>query len=176
MESISNFAESLVLNQVNSVQEGKELPPNAQPQQGLAPAGKDIRGIDVPDSFMQEILGEQYVPQDPPPADSMPELVWTDPNSEEEPQAPQSLTEETAQQLVPLLEEVKSLLKEMSAAVTSSGQLGMNLAGPQKDNESWEKIEKSHGYKTSKPSSLPGDSKKNVLKQSIRAKLKRNKK
>ena len=111
MESISNFAESLVLNQVNSVQEGKELPPNAQPQQGLAPAGKDIRGIDVPDSFMQEILGEQYVPQDPPPADSMPELVWTDPNSEEEPQAPQSLTEETAQQLVPLLEEVKSLLK-----------------------------------------------------------------
>ena len=176
MTSISSFAENLILNQVQSVQEGKELPPNAQPQQGLAPAGKDIRGVDVPDAFMKEILGESFHPQETPAVDAIPELVWTDPKPEEEPQVPQSLTEETAQQLVPLLEEVKSLLKEMSAAMTSSGSIGVNLAGPQKDDESWAIMEKGYGYKSAKASALPGDSKKNVLKNSIKAKLKSKRK
>ena len=175
MDNIGSFAENLVLNQVNSVREGKELPPSAQPQAGLAPAGRDIRGVEVPDSFMQEILGEQYTPQNSEPVDSITELVWTDPNGEEEPQAPQALTEETAQQLVPLLEEVKGLLKEMTAAMTSSGSIGVNLAGPQKEKDSWASMEKQYGYKPTLPPTLPGDSRKSVLKQSIKSKLKRRK-
>jgi hypothetical protein len=86
---------------------------------------------------------------------------------------PVSLTEETAQQLIPLLEEVKGLLKEMSMAATTSGQIGTNLAGPQ-DDESFEKVEKSYGYKKSTRSKMSGDStKKAILKSSIANKLKR---
>ena len=172
MDNIGNFAESLVLEQINNVQAGKELPPSAQPQKGPAPAGKDIRGVDVPDSFMKEILGEAYASQDAPSVDAVPELVWTDPNGEEEIQESQALTEETAQQLVPLLEEVKNLLKEM----TTTGMLGVNLAGPQKKEDSWASQEKSYGYKSSTPSKLSGDSRKTVLKNSIKSKLKNRKK
>jgi hypothetical protein len=175
MDNISSFAENLILNQISNVQEGKELPPSAQPQRGHAPAGKDIRGVDVPDSFMQEILGEQYTPQDSKSVDEIPQLVWTDPNGEEESQAPQALTEETAQQLVPLLEDVKGLLKEMTAAMTSSGSIGVNLAGPQKEKDSWAGMEKRYGYQPTKAPTLPGDSRKSVLKQSIKSKLKRKK-
>lgn len=156
MDSISTFAENLILGEVSRVQEGKELPPNLTNQAGLAPAGRDIRGTKVPDSFMKEILGEAFTPQETPSVDAIPELVWTDPSEEvpeQEPQQPlQSLTEETAQQLVPLLEEVKSLLVEMSTAMTGSGNIGVNLAGPQVD------------------------SRKKVLQQSIRTKLKSRKK
>ena len=70
-----------------------------------------------------------------------------------------------------MLEEVKGLLKEL----TSCGMIGANLAGAQEDDESSEKIEKGYGYKTSKSSKLPGDSRKSVLKKSIRAKLKNRK-
>ena len=167
MESIGDFAEKLILNQVGSIKEGTEVPPSAQAN-GMAPAGKDISKVKVPDSFMKEVLGESFHPQDTPAEDVIPELVWA--GDEDQPSV-QSLTEETAQQLVPLLEEVRDLLKEM----TTAGSLGVNMAGPQKDDESWAAMEKSYGYKPTKKPTLPGDSRKAVLKQSIRAKLKNRK-
>lgn len=161
MDSISDFAENLILNQVNDIREGKELPPIVGGN-GLTPAGRDISKVKVPDSFMTELLGEAYHPQDAPPAEGIPELVWTDSEESEEPKAPQSLTEETAQQLVPLLEEVKSLLKEMCTA----GMMGANLGGPAKGDDSWEQVEKGNGYKT------PKTSRKDILKTAIKGKLK----
>tara|TARA_A100000172_G_scaffold53168_1_gene33659 strand:+ start:3192 stop:3716 length:525 start_codon:yes stop_codon:yes gene_type:complete len=172
MDSISNFAESLILNEVSQVKTGAALPPSASSAKGLAPAGKDISHTQVPDSFMKEILGESFHSQETPAAEEMPQLVWEDPGEQKE-ATPVSLTEETAQQLIPLLEEVKGLLKEMSMAATTSGQIGTNLAGPQ-DDESFDKVEKSYGYKKSTRSKMSGDStKKAVLKSSIANKLKR---
>lgn len=160
MDTISDFAESLVLNEVSKVREGKILPPAAQQQPGN-PTGRDIREVQVPDSFMQQVLGEQYAPQEPPPADSIPELVWTDPNEEEVVQQPHSITEETVERLVPLLEEVRNLLYEMSMAVTGTGNIGVNLAGPaskEKDSadDTWEKEEKKRGYRTPTADSTEG--------------------
>ena len=161
MNSIGDFAEQLILNQTKSIREGKELPPQAKTD-GLAPAGRDISNVEVPDDFMREVLGESFHPQDTPAVDAIPELVWSDAEPE---QAPQSLTEETAQQLVPLLEEVRDLLKEMS----TTGMMGVNMAGPQKDDERISKTEKKYGY----ISARPANSRKDILKQSIRNKLKR---
>jgi hypothetical protein len=169
MHSIGDFAENLINEQLGSIKEGKELPPNQN--SGLAPAGKDISNIEVPDSFMKEILGEAFHPQDTPTVEEIPEIVWDQP---EQPQPAQALTEETAQQLVPLLEEVRDLLKEMG---TTTGMLGVNLGGPGKDQKSYEKLERGYGYKTSTPSNLPNlqgkKSKKAILKASIRSKLRK---
>ena len=111
MDSIGDFAENLINEQLGGIKSGKQLPPSLGG--GPTPAGKDIRDVVVPDSFMKQILGEDFHPQDTPATDKgIPELVWTEPEAVEEPKAPESLTEETAQQLVPLLEEVRDLLKD----------------------------------------------------------------
>ena len=143
MKSIGDFAENLILNQTQNIQEGKELPPNladAQAKSG-APAGRDISQVDVPDDFMKQVLGEGFHPQDTPPAETMPEIVWTDSETEaEEAQpVPQTLTEETAQQLVPLLEEVRNLLKEMTTCGSISANMGPAPSDPMKD-------ERDNGY------------------------------
>jgi hypothetical protein len=161
VKSIGDFAENLILNQTQNIQEGKELPPNladAQAKSG-APAGRDISQVDVPDDFMKQVLGEGFHPQETPPAETMPEVVWTDSETEaEEAQpAPQTLTEETAQQLVPLLEEVRNMLKEMmTTGTTTTGQIGVNMAGPQSDPLADE--ERKNGYvrlSSSKPKRKP---------------------
>ena len=161
MNSIGDFAEQLILNQTQSIREGKELPPQAKAN-GMAPAGRDISNVEVPDDFMRQVLGESFHPQETPASEAIPELVWSDAEPE---QAPKSLTEETAQQLVPLLEQVRDLLKEMSTA----GNMGVNMAGPQKDDGCIGKTEKKYGY----ISARPANSKKDILKQSIKSKLKR---
>lgn len=165
MKSIGDFAQDLILNQVEGIKEGKELPPAAN-HPSAAPAGRDISNVQVPDSFMKELLGEAFHPQEAPAVEEIPELVWEQP---EEAQPTQALTEETAQQLVPLLEDVKTLLKEMSAAMTTCGSIGSNLAGPQKANKDHTKQEKQQGYLSAKPAKT----KKEVLKQSIRSKLRK---
>jgi hypothetical protein len=158
-KSIGDFAESLILGQVKNIKEGKESSP-IQKENGLAPAGRDISKVKVPNSFMKQILGEQFTPQDADPVDSIPELVW---NKEEPRSEPIQINEEALSQLIPLLEEVRDLLKEM----TSSGSIGVNLAGPKGD--AFEKIEKRHGYTSPSKSKK---SKKDVLKASIAARLK----
>lgn len=158
-KSIGDFAESLILGQVKNIKEGKEVSPS-QKESGLAPAGRDISKVKVPDSFMRQILGEQFTPQDAEPVESIPELVW----AKEEPKAePVQLNEETLSQLIPLLEEVRDLLTEM----TTCGTIGVNLAEP--SGEAFEKTEKRHGYKT--PTKLK--TKKAILKASIASRLKR---
>lgn len=169
MRSIGDFAESLIQEQVNNVRSGKELPPNVvSKQKGLAPAGIDISKTKVPNSFMKEILGEQFTPQEAEPVDSIPELQWNDPSKKESKKEPQQLTEETAKQLFPLLEEVRDLLKEMCCG-TTTGMLGTTMGGAKGDYASG--IEKKYGYIQSKPA--PAKTRKQVLKASIKAKLKR---
>ena len=114
MKSISDFAESLILGEVQDIQEGKAVSPSmATNTPQAAPAGKDIRDVKVPNSFMQEVLGEEFVP-------SLQEEVLPEPEEEEvihleEPQENNSLviSEGTINELVVLLKEVKELLSEL---------------------------------------------------------------
>jgi hypothetical protein len=158
MNSIGDFAQSLILQQVDDIKSGKELPPVLQEAKDVAPAGRDISNIEVPETFHKQVL-EQFHPQDTPPVDSIPELVWEEEPEVKEPKTPEVLTEGTAQQLIPLLEEVKGLLKEL----TSCGSLGVNLAGPAPDP--MRSLPK--GYKSTKPS------RRDILKKSIRNRLKK---
>ena len=176
MKSISDFAENLVFKELDSIQEGKVLPPNTSVATPSAqPAALDIRNTEVPDDMMRQILGEDFHPQDTPTVDSLPELVWSEPEEEATPVAPSMISESTAQQLVPLLEEVKSLLLEMTAAATTSGQIGTNFAGGSTKEENWQELEKSYGYKLPTLSSKKSKSKKAILKQSLKDKVRRSK-
>lgn len=175
MNSIGDFAENLINQEIGSIQEGKALPPNRSvgtPNQ--APASRDIRNTEVPDAMMSQILGEAFHPQDTPTVDSIPEIVWTDPAEEEAaPVAPSMISESTAQQLVPLLEEVKSLLLEMTAAASTSGQMGTNFAGGSTEEVNWKEIDKANGY-TLPGKTKKGKTKKAVLKDSLRDKVRRS--
>ena len=109
VNSIGDFAESLILGQVEDIKQGKSLPPKLEEAKATANApAKDISNIEVPNEMMREILGEGFHPQDTPPAETMPELVWNQPEPEPEPQV---ITEETAQELISLVEEVKGNYK-----------------------------------------------------------------
>ena len=181
MESISKFAEELIGQELNSIHEGKAVAPSTNTNTPkAAPAGKDIRNISVPDEFMQQILGESYHPQETISAEEMPEIVWTD--SEEEAEevsknsTPEMLTESTAQNLIPLLEEVRNLLREMTAATTGSGNIGVNFAGPQASKgSSWAAIEKKYGYKKALKPTLSNNrlKRKKALRQSIKRRIKK---
>ena len=123
MKSIGDFAESLILGEVGDVKSGKASHPKAaMAEQSLPPAGKDISKIKVPESFRKEILGESYQPVEEPE-----EVV------EEVVQEGEMITEETAQEMVSLLKDVRNLLSEMmTMGTTSAGSIGVNLAGPTK--------------------------------------------
>ena len=130
MNSIGDFAESLILGQVEDIKKGKSLPPKLEEAKAASPGApaKDISDIEVPDSMMRQILGEGFHPQDTPPAESFPELVWDEPEPEPEPE-PQVITEETAQELVSLVEEVRGMLADLKE-MTTAGMLGTNFGGP----------------------------------------------
>ena len=177
MDSISKFAEALIGKELESIHEGRSLAPSTNTVTSpLVPAGKDIRDVSVPDSFMQQILGESFSPQNTPAAETIPEIVWTDSEAEEKLAAtnssPEMLAESTAQELIPLLMEVRSLLQEM----TSAGMLGTNMAGARTIDRSFEKIEASYGYKKPKKAKKAKKAKKTrkqILKSSIRSKIKK---
>lgn len=150
MQSIGDFAEALILGQVDDVKSGKALAPSleeAASNSGSAPA-KDIRNIEVPNAMMKQILGEGYT-QEEPAFETQPELVWTDPEGEPEPApAPQQLTEETAQTLIGMIEEMKGMISELKmlqemSMGTTAGALGCNLGGP---GLSEPVISKNNGY------------------------------
>ena len=157
MKSISDFAESLILGEVKDIQEGKAVSPSmATNTPQAAPAGKDIRDVKVPNSFMQEVLGEEFVP-------SLQEEVLPEPEEEEvihleEPQENNSLviSEGTINELVVLLKEVKELLSEMTMGTTSTGQIGVNLGGPGRGS----KLRPQRGYPIATPSTLPSNYKR----------------
>jgi hypothetical protein len=156
VDSIGDFAESLILSQVEDIKRGKSLPPKLEEAKATANApAKDISNVQVPDEMMRQILGEGFHPQDTPPAETMPELVWEEPESEPEPTI---ITEETAQELVSLLEEVRGMVSDLKE-MTTCGMLGVNMAGPVADP--MKKLAK--GYRKPTRSS--------VLKNSIRRRL-----
>ena len=166
--SIGDFAERLIQESVSNIKSGKELPQTTSKKQDAIPAGIDVSKVKVPDSFMKQILGEQFTPQDAKPVDMIPELVWAENKPEEEPMKnPQLMTEETAQELVPLLQQVIGLLQEM----TTTGSVGVNLAGSTKQkNIPFEKIEANYGYKKSTPAPK---TRSQILKASIKSRLKK---
>lgn len=126
MKSIGDFAESLILGEVADVASGKASHPKASvSEQSLPPAGKDISKVKVPESFRKQILGESYQPVEEPE-----EVV------EEVVQEGEMITEETAQEMVSLLKDVRNLLSEMmTMGTTSAGSIGVNLAGPTKSKK-----------------------------------------
>lgn len=130
MKSIGDFAESLILGEVGDVKSGKASHPKAaMAEQSLPPAGKDISKIKVPESFRKQILGESYTPVEEEP--EVEEVVVEQELEEEAYYETELITEETAQEMVSLLKDVRNLLSEMmSCGMTTAGQLGVNLAGP----------------------------------------------
>ncbi len=158
MDSIGDFAESLILNQVEDIKKGKSLPPKLQEAKAAsqgAPA-KDVSQIEVPDEMMRQILGEGFHPQDSPTVEAIPELVWDEPEPEPEPAI---ITEETARELVSLVEEMRGMVADLKE-MTTCGMLGVNMGGPVADP--MRKAAK--GYRKPTRSS--------ILKKSIRRKLK----
>lgn len=165
MNSIGDFAEKLILGNVADIKEGKSLPPKLEEARAAsagAPA-KDVSRIEVPDDMMRQILGEGFTPQESTPVESIPELVWEQPEEEAPAPEPSYLTEETGQQLVSLLEEVKGLvadLKEMTG--TGTGSIGVHLGPPCEDPM---KGQAPRGYRS------PKKNKKSALRDAIRNKL-----
>ena len=127
MNSIGDFAESLILGEVSDVKSGKLSHPKVRvSEESLPPASRDISKIEVPESFRKEVLGESYTPVEPEEevAQELEEEVF---------QETELITEDTAQEMVSLLKDVRNLLTEMmSCGTTTAGGLGVNLAGPTK--------------------------------------------
>ncbi len=160
MNSIGDFAEKLILGNVADIKEGKSLPPKLEEARAAsagAPA-KDVSRIEVPDDMMRQILGEGFTPQESTSVESIPELVWAQPEEEAPAPEPSYLTEETGQQLVSLLEEVKGLVDDLKE-MTTCGMIGTNMAGPVADPMK----NSAKGYRKPTRSS--------VLKNSIRRRL-----
>jgi hypothetical protein len=126
MNSIGDFAESLILGEVSDVKSGKISHPKVRvSEESLPPTSRDISKIEVPESFRKEVLGESYTPVEPE-EEVVQEL------EEEVFQETELITEDTAQEMVSLLKDVRNLLIEMSCGTTTAGGLGVNLAGPTK--------------------------------------------
>jgi len=165
MESIGSFAENLILNEIEEIKTGKTLPPALnQAQVKAAPAGKDIRNIEVPASFMEEVLGEEYSPPLKEEKAIVVEEVVEEPSTEAHPSL---ISEEKVDELISLLKDVKSMLSEM----TTAGMLGVNLGGPGKASKSTEFTTGGYIKPTSGKSSKLG--RKDVLKQAMSHKLRR---
>jgi hypothetical protein len=132
MESIGSFAENLILNEIEEIKTGKTLPPTLrQAEVKAAPAGKDIRNIEVPTSFMEEVLGEEYSPPLKEEKSTVVEEVVEEPSTGAHPSL---ISEEKVDELISLLKDVKGMLSEM----TTTGMLGVNLGGPGKASKSTE--------------------------------------
>ena len=120
MNSLSDFAESLILGEVEGRKVGKTSI-GAQPAPGML----DISETSVPTNLLKQILGEEAIPEEPVEEiqeSEVEELV-------QEPTQGNLLTEETAQEMVSLLSEVRDLLQEMCG--TGVGSIGVNLSpGP----------------------------------------------
>ena len=166
INSIGDFAEKLILGQVEDIKNGKSLSPKLQEAKASsqgAPA-KDVSQIEVPNEMMRQILGEGFHPQESPAVEAMPELVWTDPDPEPEPEPePAIISEETAKELVYLVEEMRGMvadLKEMTG--TGSGNIGTNFGGPCEDPMNG---------RTPKSYRSPRNKKKAALKEAIKSKL-----
>ena len=120
--TMGEFAEQLMNSGMVKPSKGNAVP---NPPQGPLYEQKDISKVEVPDSFMKQILGEKYTPQ------SKPNKVIQKPQNkiqEESVAKPvQLLNEQKMDELLNLLRDVKELLTEMSCA----GGMGVNLSKPE---------------------------------------------
>ena len=157
MESIGDFAANLIAGEMDNIREGKEVSPRMDRATPKVEANqKDIRQVEVPDSFMQSILGEStedpwvsnelsQIDLDPPAAEPEANIVTGEPV-----ESSNLLTESQGESIISLLKEVKSMISEM----TTTGSIGVNFAGPA----------------ASKPKPKK-KSRKDVLKDSLRARM-----
>ena len=129
MDSIGSFAESLILNEVKEVEDGKILPPTLR-SSSPDPSAKDIRNVAVPDTFMQQVLGEEYTPS---PATILPEE-----KKEEDPTppSPSKSMDQLVEEFAGVVSQAQNILDEMTA-VGSLGVAGMASSKPDpfKDNK-----------------------------------------
>jgi hypothetical protein len=157
MKSIGDFAASLIEGDIQNIKEGKEASPSMNKNTPkVEPGQKDIRNVDVPDEFMQSLLGESYNPN-PWPSQELDDYEEPEPEVSNaltgEPLPSTSLlTESQGNEIISLLHEVKGMIEEM----TSTGMLGVNLAGPAATNPTKTKKKRTR---------------KDVLKESLRAKV-----
>ena len=148
MDSIAKFATELMQEQVAQGNPATPVTSNVD-----AP---DISHVEVPDSFMDQILGEETAPK---PKEEKAEVEVQEQEQEEKP-ASTPLTEETAQRLIESLDKLTNQLNEM----TTTGSIGVNLAGPTHDQEV-DRANRERGYETPK-------SRKETLKGKFRERLK----
>ena len=113
MQSVGDFAESLILSEVRSVQSGEAKPPIMSGNKP-SPDVPDISRVAVPKSFMSQILGESVEEEFVEPQEEVIEVEETHPNY---------ITEETASELITLLRDVKAMFSEM----TSTGMIGVHF-------------------------------------------------
>ena len=136
MDSIGSFAENLILQDINEVKTGKALPP-ALRNTSIAPASKDIREVEIPDSFMKEVLGEEYTS----PIKSSPDKEENDPTPPSPSKTMGMLVEEFAQ----VVQKAQTILDEMTA-VGSLGVagIGATTSDPFKEKKKKKKTKKSN--------------------------------
>ena len=154
-----DFIENLLLTEEEAVKSGQAPSPSLSGEK-MAPAGIDITNTVVPDELMSAILGKEHKTKvvSAPKVQIAEEVEEPTVVEEEEVAAPSvMITEETAQALIPLMQNLATLIKEMTGAMTSSGSTGTNFACPQEDI-----------YK--RPTTKK-KSRKGILKDSIRSKL-----
>ena len=137
-QSISSFAEQLLTEDLEKIEAGTK----PAPVEGITqdPEQKDITSIEVPMSFMSEILNEE-VSESEAPSLTPKELI----NEPDE-----TSLEDMALRLHELINEAQLLLKEM----TTVGALGVNLSGGTKKKKKkkknlWAKSPSSIGKKKS---------------------------
>lgn len=118
--TIGEYAEKLMKGGAIEPSRGSTAPSPRQPV-GPIYEQKDISHIEVPDSFMKQVLGKKYVPTQTPN-----KVVKQKIQEQRTQQSAQLLNEEKVDELLMLLRDVRGLLIEM----TTAGAMGANLAGP----------------------------------------------
>lgn len=119
--TIGEFAEKLMATGAVSPTKGTPAPVR-RPSEPIYEQ-KDISNIEVPDSFMKQVLGNKYVPQRKPN-----KVVKKQIMEQTNPQPIQLLNEEKMDELLSLLKDVRGLLIEM----TNENTVGSFGVGPQK--------------------------------------------
>jgi|6_EtaG_2_1085325.scaffolds.fasta_scaffold08625_6 hypothetical protein len=113
MQSIGDFAESLITSQVSDIKEGKALP---VVDSNLAePGQRDVSRIEVPDTFSSQILRESFeVKTKTPPVNKVPQ--------ESEPE----INYEPLLRLNSILSEAQDILENLG---TTAGSIGIATLG-----------------------------------------------
>ena len=134
--TVGSFAESLINSEIGKVQEDPSYISEATSTQSPGPNVPDLRQVEVPKSFMSQILGEEVEPE-----------VEQEPVQSEPVESLQTLNEET----VVLIEKLHSLVRDLDGVLselTSAGMLGVRQGVHTRQASSFIKsLRSSNGYK-----------------------------